>query len=281
MESDQYFRINEVDLFGLGLVHFSTGFAILNLILGLTPVVFVLSMRLLGGIGWRRRIRVWLIRGRWVHAYSGLLHATQAALRQIFGPSLSVRALDMCARFALIYASGYLLLSPFFTVGHDHFRIAALHLGYALAGGWAGYFLASRLIDEAERGTPGGWLRSRLNSHRGLRVGAYLLLALSLAVSVELGLPKFAAFGVLFGATLRIGFTFIVPVSILLFLIAGMSDFGGNVFAYFIMFPLINALFDWPSWAASRWLMGRLQRDARHPTFLGRLARLACTRRLT
>ena len=43
----------------------------------------------------------------------------------------------------------------------------------------------------------------------------------------------------------------------------------------FFGIPIINALFDWPSWWVSRWLMARLRDDALRPRLQRRIGALA------
>ena len=54
----------------------------------------------------------------------------------------------------------------------------------------------------------------------------------------------------------------------------GLTVAVGGVIGILLVIPFLNSLFDWPSWAASRWMMGRLRADAVRPGFLRRTGAL-------
>lgn len=273
MASEPFFRIGEVDLFGLGLIYFSTGYLFLDLILVLIPVIYWNSIRTLTGPTWRSRTRRWLQEGRWTTAYTGLLWSTQARLRLAFGRSFSMKALDMCFRLAVVYASATLFVAPKFEVLATHLWAFAM----AASAGAAGFY-GARWLKRRSQPSPFDPPESKsCRANQILENGAYLLIMAVLVTAGELGAPWLVTGPFGMGAAVGAGLAFAVPASVLAFVMYVLrfgDDLGGGMFVFLVMFPCLNAIFDWPSWAASRWLMKRLRWDASRPVFYDRVGRL-------
>ncbi|MEM7544568.1 MAG: hypothetical protein AAF367_03450 [Pseudomonadota bacterium] len=186
MHAESFFRVAEVDLFALGLVFFSTGFPILNLILGSMPLIFIASMQTLQGEGWRRRTNTWLGEGRWINAYAGLLQTTLGVARMYFGLRWSTKSLERCARLALIYGTIFMLLSGIATrAGPDAGDMASFFVVIA-SFGFLGYYALKRTDAELSIAyiDPPNWARGLPD--RAARWLSYCLWAVALAFAREL-----------------------------------------------------------------------------------------------
>ena len=264
MEKTPSVHVPDVDFLGLGLITFSTGFPVLDIILGLIPILFYLFVRTLEGDIWRGRMQAFITDGSWSLAYAGLLEQARIAMDTFFGPPWSRRAFDMCFRLALAYASLHILVRDAGPALSQSFVRVVLCLALIGAG-----FFAARAVQQRLRAGPGTIARE------GRETLTYAAFWLGILAVERAGVPDIYLLMLLIGAALGAGVALAVPVAVLGFLsyLAGIR-FGGTCFVYLAMFPLVNALFDWPSWAATRWLIGRLRRDATLPRFRDRAAAL-------
>ncbi len=207
----------------------------LGLIIALAPSLFGLWMKLLGGEFWRIRVGLWLYDASWSTAYAGLLQKLLVRLRWFFGRPWSRRAFDTCIRLAVIYAVLYLV----FAIVTENGSLA--ESGFILVVGTASFLIARQVRRRH-------LLARRGSEHRRHRLWLHL----------------------------REQLAYLVPG---LVIVAGIVAVAGAVdettgvailFAVLFIISCLNALFDWPSWAASRWLMRRLWADATRPGFLRR-----------
>ncbi len=244
----------------------------------------------LTGPKWRARIRGWLYGATWSTAYAGLLDWLLAGLDRVFGPPCPGARFERCFAFALIYAVMLLWIQG----------------GYAETRGWVDGVIGLAVFAFVATGTfyLFRWIRKRHETarltaeHRARRIwlhmreqGAYL------ALGTLIWIGAFAAAGAVAQAQAHAGAFagrssqahsqahLAGAVAGALVAVAGALAVAGAarrrsdgavavaiaVAAVFLLLPLLNALFDWPSWWASRWLMTRLRDDATRPGLARRI----------
>ncbi|MBT3305786.1 MAG: hypothetical protein HN377_04815 [Alphaproteobacteria bacterium] len=279
-------------------------------VIALVPLLFGLWMKLLGGKAWRNRVGAWLYNASWSTAYAGLLQNLLIRLRWFFGRPWSPRALDMCLRLTVVYSMTYFLLVVAFPAPEDPierltdvgvFLVLSLMCFLLARKVRRNHLQAQRLTDRRGRLI---WLRLREQLVYFIICLVILVLGLIVAIAALDGdvsailifsIPV-ALTGVLAGGGARAAVGTLTGIGALgggvgfIFYIFSAFDEGGIVGTegyieiakfgiLFFLIPCLNTLFDWPSWAASRWLMQRLRADASRPGFFhragGLLAHLA------
>ncbi|MEM1342494.1 MAG: hypothetical protein AAGF68_09240 [Pseudomonadota bacterium] len=282
-----------VDILGLCLVvdPFLEG------ILYALPLIFAFLAAALTGKTWRARVRGWLYGARWSTAYAGLLDWLLKGLDRFFGPPHSWRAFERCFALALIYAFGFFWLQGILAAsgeenhlpvligfstalppgigyyfvfrlirrGHVRARAAAgsrrrawLHIREQtlyIALGASCWIVASEFVGPFLGAVVGGFVAPFVGAVAGAVAGGLVAPFVGAVAGAFVGAVAFAAAGAGAGAyAIAVPGTFVSVI----------------VLAIFILLPLINALFDWPSWWVSRWLMGRLREDAQRSSIQGR-----------
>ena len=240
-------------------------------ILALVPVLFGLWMKLLGGETWRIRVGVLLYDASWSSAYAGLLSKLLGGLDRFFGRPWSAGALHMCFRLAVVYALAYLMFGAILG-SPEGLTTNWIFVGLSSLLGLMSFFVARAIR------------RRHLNARRQVEVRkrrAWLQLREQLAYTALAGtgwaasLVAGAAFDVVVGAGVAvvifvgaIAGAGVIAVAIAFVVICAVAGILAGAAATvvgigpLIIPPCLNALFDWPSWAVSRWLMGRLRADA-------------------
>ena len=244
----------------------------------------------LTGKKWRALIRNWLYDSTWSRAYAGLLEDLLAKLDRFFGPPRGWRAFELCFALAMLYAIAYLLLQY---VLRQADPILVLPIVAMACTGVVLVFLFIRVRQRCVAARQRAAWRQRLWSHL-TEQGTYCVLAVCtyfaasvvtdlvvvfvftkggiptsiVAVGVIVGVVVAAA-GASAGAGTFSGVAAVATAHIVdLASPAGIPINGDAVeFAVVVSVlifgvPLLNALFDWPSWWVSRWLMVRLREDA-------------------
>ncbi|MGG7565909.1 hypothetical protein ACQ5SO_07065 [Rhodovulum sp. DZ06] len=260
------------------------------------PSALAFFLRALGGPKWRARVRMWLYGGRWSDAYAGLLDGTLARLDRAFGPPLGARALAVCFRLAVLYAPCLWILQVALTdpsggAGERAAVAAVMFLStflpafsacrwvarrHAAARAGAGRARAARLTAQELVLTAAAGAAAALVGFGpavvllGLASGWDRLDALLDPASMAAGAGLIAGVG----TTIGIGAAGLAAALAAASLAVGAVAPAASV-VVMIGLPMINALFDLPSWAASRWLMARLLADARGPRLAARLGALA------
>ena len=243
----------------------------------------------LTGKKWRALIRSWLYGATWSRAYAGLLDDLLARLDHFFGPPRGWRAFELCFALAMLYTIAYLLL-------HYALRQAVPSLAIPIvatagAGGVVLVFLFRRVKQRYSRTRQGAARRERLWLHL-MEQATYCVLGLwtyfaataaaivvgvltTGAIDISLAAVVAAVVVVVVGAGAGAGTGTLVSaatvaaVHILRIrsidaseLNTAAVEFAVTISILIFGIPLLNALFDWPSWWASRWLMTRLREDA-------------------
>ncbi|MEM7190775.1 MAG: hypothetical protein AAF439_14290 [Pseudomonadota bacterium] len=244
------------------------------------PVIFAFLAAALTGKKWRARIRGWLYGASWSTAYAGLLDWLLDKLTRFFGPPLSLRAFERCFALAIVYAFGFLWIQVILTDASDQDRLPELLTFSTAVPIGFGYFFLFRLIRRRHvraRVASASWRRTWLHTREQV---LYFALGASswLVAGVVAGVVAVAgvAAGVAAGAV-AFAFAFAVTVEGAGAGAGAGADVGQTVIiftAILLVLPLINAVFDWPSWWVSRWLMGRLRQDALRPSIQRRSAAL-------
>ena len=250
-----------------------------GIVIALVPI-FGFFMNALTGKKWRALIRSWLYDATWSRAYGDLLDGLLARLERFFGPPHGWRAFELCFGLAVLYSIAYLLLQ--YVLRQAVPVLAILAVAMACAVGVVLVFLFRRVKK---------WhARARKVAARGrclwlhlTEQGAYFVLgsytclaaiAVAIAIVTEGGIPTqlvrltvvivgtiaSAIAGTIVGA-----FAFAAtPIYIgrLIHTYAPANEFEVTVLVMVFSIPLLNGLFDWSSWWASRWLMARLREDA-------------------
>lgn len=193
-------------------------------------------------------------------------------MRMAFGRPFSMKALDACFRLAIIYASCAMIFAP----SYDQISKHPKQLLFLAAIGATGFYGARWLRRRAQSSVDADETAGRGGRRRLLESGAYVVITAVLLAATALGAPWIAVATVSLGAALGARLAFAAPASVVAFAAGGGMNHqvGGALFVYLAMFPCLNALFHWPSWAASRWQMKRLRRDAARPPFPARVGRL-------
>ena len=250
-----------------------------GIVIALVPI-FGFFMNALTGKKWRALIRSWLYDATWSRAYADLLDGLLARLERFFGPPHGWRAFELCFGLAVLYSIAYLLLQ--YVLRQAVPVLAILAVAMACAVGVVLVFLFRRVKK---------WhARARKVAARGrclwlhlTEQGAYFVLgsytclaaiAVAIAIVTEGGIPTqlvrltvvivgtiaSAIAGTIVGA-----FAFAAtPIYIgrLIHTYAPANELEVTVLVMVFSIPLLNGLFDWSSWWASRWLMARLREDA-------------------
>jgi len=238
------------------------------------PVLFGVILVFLSGPKWRAEIRRWLYGAVWSTAYAGLLDGLLARLGRFFGPALGWRALDRCFALAMIYSIAFSM----FQILHSGAWAPPVVLTIMATTGVATFVAFRRLKQWHGRAREGAARPRRIVLHvreHVLYAGA-LLAILSAVVGAVAGTGSVAMAGAGAGAVagalavagaVAAAVAGAVAVAVAVTVPAAVA--GAASLAFFAI-PAINALFDWPSWAASRWLMARLVGDASRPRATGR-----------
>jgi len=244
------------------------------------------------GPNWTARIRGWLENQSWNVAYTEMLGSLGRRLDALFGQRLfSAKAFSVCVGIAVGYALIWFMLSSLenrYDSAIDLVVLAASTcISFAVAFWFCRWFQRVQSTEQELR--PGVMRWHSIRGHLVYFVVGSISFATAGAVGyaiaiadVEIlaGAAIFAASGVMAGAfaavvmsagavgaigasagTVAVAFT----VAFALGGTAVVVKAGAAALLLFFVLPLVNALFDWPSWAASRWLVRRLGADACNP----------------
>ncbi len=208
----------------------------------LAPPIYVIWLKFLSGPKWTARIRGWLDNEVWSGAYAAMLNGLSGRLGTIFGEKwFGARAFGMCFSIAVFYALLWLFLQIALNemqaaTSREDKRDIMIGIGLALPVGLVTYWL-TRMTKRRYAA------RRAQNPER-----SNALLFREFLIYFMIGGVAVAVAGAGAGA------------------VAGLM---------FLFIPFVNAAFDWPSWAASRWLVSRLGRDATEPALWRRWGLLA------
>ena len=270
-----------LELPGLGCL--STGEPGFDAILALVPVLFGFWMKLLGGETWRIRIGALLYDASWSSAYAGLLEKLLGGLQRFFGGPWSARALHMCFRLAVLYALAYLLFGAILGSGLS-VTTRWIFVGLSLLLGLVSFFVARAIRRrhvsarrQARVRKRRAWLQLREQLAYSALAGASWAASLLVTVATDSVVGAGAAVFIFIGAIAGAGVIAAAAALVIIGAVAGvLAGAAATVVGIgpLIIPPILNALFDWPSWAVSRWLMGRLRADAALPGFFRRAGAL-------
>ena len=272
---------------------------ILQGILWAIPVIYGFLVVALRGPKWRKRVRGWLYSGTWSRAYSNLLDGLLRWLDEFFGPPQGLRAFGECFGIALVYTVVYGLALGSITPWDWAFPGEKLNPSTPLAtmvlAGIVAFFIfrwLSRSQARACREAKGKrrlWLILREQGSYLIVVGLWLAAIYYFLASANWNDAQITVASVtasiaalLFGAAFGGG---PVPATtcasgLLAAFFAGIygyldldlgAEFVEDMFVTFFGIPILNALFDWPSWWASRWLMAQLKDDVLRTGTLNRI----------
>ena len=261
-----------------------------GMVLALFPI-YGFFLVALTGKKWRSLIRSWLYGATWSRAYAGLLEDLLARLEHFFGPPRGWRAFELCFALAMLYTIAYLLLQ--YALQQAVPSLAIPIVAMAGAGGVVVVFLFRRVKQRYSRARQGAARRERLWLHL-VEQATYCVLGLytyfaatvaavvvgvvatgvidtSLAAIVAAVVVVVVGAGAGAGTGTLVGAATVAAVHILRIRSIDASEFAVTISVLIFGIPLLNALFDWASWWASRWLMTRLREDALREGVLRRL----------